>query len=416
MLDKHLWRDFLAVTSSVAVLGIGVGSTLPLTALLLTARGLGPEVVGWMTAAVAVGGVVGTFSAPPATLRFGRRHVMLLCVATAALSVISLQFVDSLWIWAILRAAFGASMAPLFVIGEAWINSLPGDASRGRVVAIYTTSFTLCQVFGPLLTDVLTLVPQQAFLICGAVFLLGIPGIAAARDAAPAIRRANPQSSESAIAGRNPTIAGRNPVTAGPPIDEKDSAASWWAIIRIAPAIVAGAGLFAAFDNIILSFLPLFALDHGLPQSRALTAVVVVFAGDAALQFLAGWLADRFGHERVHRLAGIAMCVLLPLLPLAVRFPGLWELYLFVLGGIAGSIYTLSMVSSGERFSGGALLRASGLIALTWSVASGVGPAATGMIVQQLGGNAMPAVLWIMALGFVVSTRPRATQPATPRP
>ena len=130
-----------------------------------------------------------------------------------------------------------------------------------------------------------------------------------------------------------------------------------------------------------------------------------VFAGDAALQFLAGWLADHFGYERVHRVAGIAMCVLLPLLPVAVRFPGLWEAYLLVLGGIAGSIYTLSMVSSGERFSGGALLRASGLIALTWSLASGVGPAATGMVVQHFGGNAMPAVLWIMAVGFLIATR-----------
>ena len=192
---------------------------------------------------------------------------------------------------------------------------------------------------------------------------------------------------------------------------EKDSAASWWAIVRMAPAIVAGAGLFAAFDNIILSFLPLFALDHGLTQSRALTAVVVVFAGDAALQFLAGWLADHFGHQRVHRVAGISMCVLLPILPLAVGFPGLWEVYLFVLGGIAGSIYTLSMVSSGERFSGGALLRASGLIALTWSLASGVGPAATGMVVQHFGWNAMPAVLWIMALGFLICTRRRPQLP-----
>jgi MFS family permease len=396
MLDKHLWRDFVAVTSSVAVLGVGVGSTLPLTALLLTARGLGPEVVGWMTAAVAAGGVIGTFSAPPATLRFGRKRVMLICVTLAALSVVSLQLIDSLWGWALLRAAFGAAMAPLFVIGEAWINSLPGDASRGRVVAIYTTSFTLCQVVGPLLTDALTRVPEHAFLICGAVFLLGIPGIAAARDAAPATRRANPHSyggdGNSAIA-------------------EKDSAASWWAIVRMAPAIVAGAGLFAAFDNIILSFLPLFALDHGLTQSRALTAVVAVFAGDAALQFLAGWLADHFGYERVHRAAGISMCVLLPLLPMAVRFPGLWEVYLVVLGGIAGSIYTLSMVSSGERFSGGALLRASGLIALTWSLASGVGPAATGMVVQHFGGNAMPAVLWIMALGFLIATRRRAQLP-----
>lgn len=418
MLDRHLWRDFIAVTSSVAVLGVGVGSTLPLTALLLTARGLGPELVGWMTAAVAAGGVIGTFSAPPATLRFGRKRVMLMCVTLAALSVIALQFIDSLWVWALLRAAFGAAMAPLFVIGEAWINSLPGDASRGRVVAIYSTSFTLCQVVGPLLTDMLTRVPQQAFLICGAVFLLGIPGIASARDAAsmrsatPTTRRVNQECLEDAILAGN-TIAGDNPTTArvNPVIAEKDSAASWWAILRMAPAIVAGAGLFAAFDNIMLSFLPLFALDHGLPQSRALTAVVVVFAGDAALQFLAGWLADRFGHARVHRLAGIAMCVLLPLLPLAVCFPALWELYLFVLGGVAGSIYTLSMVSSGERFSGGALLRASGLIALTWSLASGVGPAATGMVVQHFGGNAMPAVLWIMALGFLLSTRRRAQLP-----
>jgi MFS family permease len=384
MLDKHLWRDFVAVTSSVAVLGVGVGSTLPLTALLLTARGSGPEVVGWMTAAVAVGGVFGTLAAPPATLRFGRKRVMLMGVTLAALSVISLQFMDSLWLWALLRAAFGASMAPLFVIGEAWINSLPGDSSRGRVVAIYTTSFTLCQVVGPLLTDVLTRVPEHAFLICGAVFLLGIPGIAAARDAGHG--------------GNHPAVAA------------KDSAASWWAIVRMAPAIVAGAGLFAAFDNIVLSFLPLFALDHGLTQSRALTAVVAVFAGDAALQFLAGWLADHFGYERVHRAAGISMCVLLPLLPVAVRFPGLWELYLFVLGGVAGSIYTLSMVSSGERFSGGALLRASGLIALTWSLASGVGPAATGMVIQHLGGNAMPAVLWFMALGFLITTRRRRAQ------
>jgi len=398
MLDKHLWRDFLAVTSSVAVLGVGVGSTLPLTALLLTARGSGPEVVGWMTAAVAGGGVIGTFSAPPATLRFGRKRVMLICVTLAALSVISLQFIDSLGIWALLRAAFGASMAPLFVIGEAWINSLPGDSSRGRVVAIYTTSFTLCQVLGPLLTDVLARVPQHAFLICGAVFLLGIPGIAAARDAAPAIT-----GDGIASPGVDPSSAGGN----NAPVADKDSAASWWAIVRMAPAIVAGAGLFAAFDNVILSFLPLFALDHGLTQSRALTAVVAVFAGDAALQFLAGWLADRFGYERVHRGAGIGMCVLLPLLPIAVRFPALWESYLVVLGGIAGSIYTLSMVSSGERFSGGALLRASGLIALTWSLASGVGPAATGMVVQHFGGNAMPAVLWIMAVGFSIATHRR---------
>ena len=390
MLEKHLWRDFVGVTSSVAVLGVGVGSTLPLTALVLTARGLGPEVVGWMTAATAAGGVISTLASPAATLRFGRRFVMLFCVAVAAASVISLQYVDSLWGWGTLRAVFGASMAPLFVIGEAWINSLPGDAVRGRVVAIYTTSFTLCQVLGPLLTDALTNLPQHAFLICGAVFLLGLPGIALARDATHAAGTAAPNGTRA-----------RN----GASVGDKDAAASWWTILRTAPTIVAGAALFAAFDNIVLSFLPLFALDRAFRPSGALAAVVVVFIGDATLQFAAGWLADRFGHARVHRLGGLALCVLLPLMPWMIVVPGLWELYLFLLGGVAGSVYTLSMVSSGERFSGAALLRASGLIALTWNLASSVGAAATGIVMQHFGSSAMTAVLFIMAIGFVLSSR-----------
>ncbi len=382
MLERHIWRDFVAVTVSVAVLGIGVGSTLPLTALMLTARGMGPEVVGWLVAVSALGGVVGTVASPAATLRFGRRRVMLCCTAAAAVSVIGMQYLQPLWGWAALRALFGVAMAPLFVLGEAWINSLPGDAVRGRVIAIYTTSFTLCQVLGPILTDFLARAPDNAFLICGSVFLLGLPGIALARDAPVA-------------------VGGAGNAATG----DKDAGASWWTIVRTAPAIIAGAALFAAFDNIILSFLPIFALDHGVSQGRALAAVVIVFTGDATLQFAAGYLADRFGQARVHRLGGICMCILLPLLPVMIRLPGLWELYLYVLGGVAGSVYTLSLVSSGERFSGAALLRASGLIALTWNLASSVGPAATGIVMQHVGSSSVTAVLWLMAIGFVVATR-----------
>jgi len=74
-----------------------------------------------------------------------------------------------------------------------------------------------------------------------------------------------------------------------------------------------------------------------------------------------------------------------------------------VLGSVADTVYTLSMVSNGERFGGAALLRASGLIAFTSSLASSIGPAATGIVVQHFGGNAMTTVLWLMALGFALA-------------
>jgi MFS family permease len=380
MLEKRVRRDFAAVTFSVAVLGLGLGSTLPLTALVLNARGIGPDVVGWMVAASALGGIAGTLAAPAATLRFGRRAVMLSCVALAAGSVMPLQYVTSLWAWTALRLLFGASMAPLFVLGEAWINALPSDAVRGRVVAIYSTSFTLCQVMGPLLTNALSHFPHGVFLICGGVFLLGAPGIALARDGADLAQ----------------------PFAGSAAQSEKVATASWLAIARRAPAIIAGAAFFAAFDTIVLSFLPLVALNDGFSQSRGLTAAAVVMAGDATLQFVGGALADRFGRARVHLICGGLMCLLLPLLPLMLRVPVLWAVYLYLLGGIAGAVYTLSLVASGDCFSGAALLRASGLIALTWNIAGTLGPIATGVAMRLVGNPGVAAVLWLLAVGFCV--------------
>jgi hypothetical protein len=45
------------------------------------------------------------------------------------------------------------------------------------------------------------------------------------------------------------------------------------------------------------------------------------------------------------------------------------------------------------------------LIALTWNLASSVGPAATGMVMQYWGTGAMTAILWLMAVGFVLAMR-----------
>ena len=386
MLEKSVWREFAAVTFSIAIVGIGLGSTLPLTALVLTNRGYGPDIIGWMIAAAALGGVLGTFATPSLVTRCGRRPVMIACFLLATASVIPLQYIESIPLWMLLRFLFGAAMAALFLIGESWINVLPGDAVRGRVVAIYTTSFTLFQVLGPLFTDRLSRYPDQAFLLCGLLFLLGLPGIS--------------------IAGEGRKMADLNN---SQPEVAPDKIMSWLAIIGKAPVIIVGTAFFASFDTIVLSFLPLVGLDHGFTQSRALLAPAIVLAGDAALQYAVGWLSDHVGRARVHRSCGLAVCLMLPLLPLVIRWPGVWECYLFLLGGFAGAIYTLSMVESGEKFSGVGLLRISGLIGLTWNISSSAVPAVTGMLMQRFGSAAMISVLWVMAAGFLMLTVVRPT-------
>ncbi|KJV26195.1 hypothetical protein VI06_16925 [Aquitalea magnusonii] len=382
MLPRSAWRDFAAVIFSVALLGLGLGSTMPLTALTLTARGFSPEVIGWTVAAGALGGVLATMAAPALALRLGRRNVMLGCLLLASMSVMPLQYLQSIPGWMLARFLFGAAMAPLFVLGESWINTLAGDHARGRIVAIYSTCFTACQVLGPILTDLLARWPDQAFLLCGALFLLGIPGIMLAR----------PEARD-----------GSHPQHPASTTDDKASDTGWLGIVQTAPAILLGTAFFASFDTVMLSFLPLVAMEGGMSQSRALASASILLAGDATLQFGIGWLADHLGRRRVHLLCGVLVCLLLPLLPWMMQLPLLWEAYLFVLGACAGAIYTLSMVASGELFSGAALLRVSGLISLSWNASSSLGPAATGLLMQHAGGSWMVAVLWAIALLFVLS-------------
>lgn len=372
-------RDFAAVTVSVALLGLGLGGTMPLTALTLASKGYGADVVGWMTAAMALGGVMGTFASPWASQTFGRRSVMLGCLMLACASTLSIQYADSLVTWFAMRALFGIAMAPLFVLGEAWIVSLSTDATRNRVIAIYTTSFTVFQVLGPLLADWLLQFDGDSFVICGCLFLVGAPGIMLARENHPAPRANAAQDTPSG----------------------KHQHSTWLEIVRIAPGILAGTAFFAAFDNVILSFLPLTLLDSGFDQSHALAAASLVLFGDAALQFPLGWLADRYGRQKVQLLCGLAVCLMLPLMSLLVHLPLIWPLYLCALGGVAGALYTLSMAASGEYFAGSALVRVSGLIGLTWNFSSSAGTALTGLTIQRLGPSAMPLILWMLAATFV---------------
>lgn len=230
---------------------------------------------------------------------------------------------------------------------------------------------------------------DKAFLICGGLCLLGTPVmLLTSHEATPMTPHQGHDES-----GHHPNESR----------SDKDSTSSWLGIIRTAPALIAGVAFFALFDNVALSFLPLFALDQGFSQSRALTAVTLVLAGDATLQLAVGWLADRYGRARIHLLCGVLTCLLLPLLSIMIGIAGLWMIYFYLLGGIAGSIYTLCLIASGERFSGAALLRASGLMSITWNIASSTGSAATGVVMQWFGAATMTAVLWLVAVGFLVT-------------
>ncbi|SDH44454.1 MFS transporter [Paraburkholderia phenazinium] len=365
-------RDFLALILSVAVVGLGSGATLPLTALALTQAGYGTDVVGLLTAAQAGGGLLVVPLAGWIAARFGGRQVIVGAVLVVGIATALMQFSTNLLVWGVLRVLCGAALMLLFTIGEAWVNQLADDATRGRVVAIYATNFTLFQMAGPVLVSQVADFTAWRFLLCGALFMLALPALAAIRSAPAA-------SAEEEVHG------------------------GWRQVLPLMPALVIGTGFFALFDTIALSLMPLFAMAHGISGEVAVLFASALLLGDTTMQFPIGWLADRLGRERVHIGAAMVVVLLLPLLPWAISSPWLCWPLLFVLGAAAGSIYTLSLVACGERFRGVALVSASSLVGASWSAASFGGPLIAGTLMKSVGNDAMIGVLLVSALAFLAA-------------
>lgn len=359
------WKNFLAITISIAVVGLGLGTILPLTALTLHQMGYGTQIIGLMTSMSAIGILAILPLIKHLERKYGNAKSMMLAILLASLSISLTPFCTSLFLWATTRFFFGMAIGILFTLGEAWLNKIAPDSTRGRAFAIYATTFTLFQLVGPLLVPLIAPYTNWNFIFCASLFLLAIPFL-----------------SKTQITH-----------TITPPVP-----VAWKNIIRQMTLIILGTSFFALFDTLTLSLLPLFGISHGLSVQQATLSASIILLGNSTLQFPIGWLADRFGRKPIHTLCSLFTVILIPCMPFAIHTPILWWLLLYALGASAGGIYILSLVACGERFKGAHLVTASAIVNATWGITSSIAPLATGTLMQTIHINTFPIVLWCAAI------------------
>jgi MFS family permease len=159
--------------------------------------------------------------------------------------------------------------------------------------------------------------------------------------------------------------------------------------------------LFAAFEAMILTLLPVYCLRQGFSAEIALAMVSTVVVGDALLQLPIGALADRLSRRTLF--TGCAVILLLSSLaiPLLIDTLLIWPLWV-LFGASAGGLFTLSLILIGERYRDDALVRANAHIAQLWGIGCLVGPLAAGAGSQWISGHALPLLMAVGALGLVI--------------
>lgn len=363
------WGTYFAVCGAVISIGLALGVTMPLVSLRLESWHYGSFAIGVMAATPAVGVLLGASLAGRLAARFGTVPLMQLCLLLGAASVALLALVQSYPVWLLPRLFIGVALTVVFILGESWINQLAVEQWRGRLVALYGTGYALSQLSGPLLLTLLGSDTDRGFwtgtglLIGGSLLLLGRGGA--------------PQVDEHGASGRG-----------------------LWVFCQRMPTIAWAVVLFAAFEAMMLTLLPVYGLRQGFTQEVALLMASVVVVGDAALQLPIGWMADRVPRRALFRACGLALLLSSLSVPLVLHTVLIWPVWV-VFGASAGGLFTLALILIGERFRDDELVRANAHVAQLWGIGCLIGPLVTGAASQWISGHALPLMMAVGAAGFV---------------
>ena len=366
------WGTYFAVLASVLSVGLALGVSMPLVSLRLESWGYNAFAIGVMAAMPAVGVLVGASLASRLAARFGTANLMRLCLWGGGFSVGLLALLPYYPVWLALRLMLGVILTIVFVLGESWINQLVIERLRGRLVALYGSTYALSQLSGPLLLGVIGTQADYGFWI-GVALLTVSPLLLLGRTGAPAADACRVTFQD---------LLG---------------------FCRTTPAIAWAVALFAAFEALILTLLPIYSLRQGFSPEIALIMVSTVVVGDACLQLPIGMLADRVSRRALFSGCAAALLVSSLLVPLLVHTVLIWPLWV-VFGASAGGLFTLSLILIGERYRDDSLVRANAHVAQLWGIGCLLGPLAAGAGSQWISGHALPLLMAAGAFGLVILT------------
>ena len=359
----------VAVTASLSVAALIYGLSLPLLSLVMHENGVDSILIGLSAATQSLAIAFVAPFLPRYMRRTGPAVIMLAGILASLTAFLLLPAFTSLPAWFFLRFAIGAAGSCLWVCGEAWINQVAEDATRGRIVALYSMAVAGGLALGPLLLSVTGSEGPQPFLIAGAIILL---------SAVPLL----------GVVHTAPILGG-------------ERRGGLLHYLWLAPVAMLLCGLYGLSDGILLTFLPLYGLQLGLSEARALYLITLMGVGGIVGQLPIGWLADR-----MNRMLLTAVCTLLVTLtslamPLVLaHYP--WNLLLMlVFGAVLNGAYTIAMVLIGERFRGADLAAASALFGIMFGGGSVLGPPLGGLAMDFFGPHGLPLALTLLFALFL---------------
>jgi MFS family permease len=304
---------------------------------------------------------------PRIIVRLGLKRCIVSGIVFAAGILLLMPLWPSVPLWLALRFIAGCALGLVWIASEIWMNSASGTESRGAVMGIYGTVFSIGIVAGPVLLEFTGTQGAKPFVVGAACLLLTLLPLTVLRRVTSAAQEFTP------LRG----LAG---------------------VLRAAPIVMLAALVAGLVESADLTLLPLFGLHAGLDEHAALLLVAVFMAGNVALQVPIGLLADRYGRKILLGICAATSCIGPLLLQRCLGTPLLLWPLLFVWGGTLYAFYSQGVALLGEEFAVENLPSANTLFVMVYCTGGVIGPSVGGIAMDLWPNRGLPVLLSAAAL------------------
>lgn len=370
-------RGLLALFGSTFFELTGFFMFAPLLLFTLKARGLDTATTGLFSAALWLG--IGT--ATPFAARWvrwlGQRHALIASVAVPLATLLGITLSTSLALWAALYFVAGIAAALRWIVAEATVAELAPPHRRGRVVALFETMVGLTFVLGPALLAAVGTDGDAAERSRWAAIALVAVGFAWSLALPPLAPAAHDGATRLGLHGVADAL-------------------------RAAPAVMVAGLAGGFFESGLAGVLPLYGLAMGFTAAAAALLVSASGLGGTLMMLPLGEASDRLPRRAVAIGCAAATLVATLALPWVGAWPWLAAVIAFVCGGAGGGLYTLAMIEIGHRHQGTALVNATAVLVLSYTVGAMLSPALGAAALQWAPGWGFPALLAAVAAAALV--------------
>ena len=347
------YKTYIVLLLCALIIGIKLGTLVPLLALILESRGFNNTIINW-----------NFISQPLAVLLFVRITPIIIHKIGLAKSIIIAQIVtiilyftfpifESLTAWFLIRFTIGFAGALAWNAFDTWMLSMTNDDNRGKIISLYNAFFMIGFALGPMILSFTGTEGWFPFIVISSLSFIAILPLILLDISDPELPEKKPL----------PVIA----------------------TIFAAPTIFGAAVICGLDDAMFAMNIPLFMMENGFTKKMGLQFITIATVGGIVTQPLIGILLDKLEKRLLMNTAVLIVFVSPILFALNLDSFLIMIISCLIWGGAVSSLFAISLTMLGERYNASQVAGATAILVMIFESGSALGPFIAGPAMDIFG-------------------------------